>query len=169
MAAPLARRLRPVSFTMRYGRLAGIVVTLSLMLETRPCALQGWAQTEPAPATDTRERVRLAPAERDAIRLEMRAMLQGLSDILHGLTAGDLVKVEKAARGAGVASALDAKLGSKLPPPFVQLGLRTHQRLDAVADAVRRGATRDAVLRRVAAVTASCTACHGMYRFDDSR
>jgi hypothetical protein len=43
----------------------------------------------------------------------MRTMLQGLDEILHGLVAGDLVKVQKAARGSGVASALDVSFEQK--------------------------------------------------------
>ncbi len=96
-------------------------------------------------------------------------MLQGLSDILQGLVAGDLVKAEKAARASGVAKAIDASFEQKLPPHFFQLGMRTHKRFDALADAIKVGAARDAVMRRLAAITGSCVTCHDMYRLDEPR
>lgn len=158
----------------RHARLVVSVTTLILVVSISAVIPSSWAQTgdlrspEAQEVTDTRERVRLAPAERDTILLEMRTMLQGLSEILHGLVAGDLVKAEKAARGSGMARAIDASFEKKLPPHFFQLGMRTHKRFDALADAIKAGATRDAVLRRLAAVTASCVTCHAMYRLDET-
>jgi len=158
----------------RHVTLVASVTTLVLVVSTPAIIPRSGAQTgnvrspETQPVTDARERVRLAPAERDTILLEMRTMLQALSEILHGLVAGDLVKVEKGARGAGVASAIDASFEKKLPSHFFQLGMRTHQRFDALADAIKAGATRDAVLRRLAAVTASCVTCHATYRLDEA-
>jgi len=118
---------------------------------------------------DTRERVRLTPAEQDAISMEMRTMLRSLSDIMQGLNSGDLVKVEKAARTSGIAMPVDPGLEKKLPPHFLQLSVRTHKRFVGVADAIKTGAARDAVLRRLAAITASCVTCHDRYRFDERR
>jgi hypothetical protein len=151
------------------------VTTLILVVSTPSAIPRSWGQTgglrapQMQQVTDTREQVRLAPAERDTILLEMRTMLEGLGDILQGLVAGDLVKAEKAARRSGMASAIDASFEKKLPPHFYQLGMRTHKRFDALADAIKTGATRDAVLRRLATVTASCVTCHAMYRLDETR
>ncbi len=88
---------------------------------------------------------------------------------MQGLVAGDLAKAEKAARAAAVAMPVDASLERKLPPPFLQLTRRTHKRFDGLADAIKAGATRDAVLRRLAAITASCVSCHATYRLDESQ
>ncbi len=119
--------------------------------------------------TDTRKRVRLAPAERDAILAEMRTMLQSISRIVHGLVAGDLVMVEKAARASGMGTTVDPDLQKKLPPHFLHLGLRTHKRFDQLADAIKNGATTDDVLKRLAVLTGYCVACHAAYRLEEAR
>jgi hypothetical protein len=156
----------------RHTRLVVILAALSLTVPIPAAVPHASAQVGTSagqPVPDTRERVRLAAAERDTIRLEMRTMLQGLSEILQGLVAGDLVKVEKAARGSGAATALDASFEKKLPPDFFQLGVRTHKRFDALADVIKTGSARDVVLRRLAAITASCVTCHDRYRFEERR
>ena len=121
------------------------------------------------PATDARERVLLTPAERNAVRVEMGTMLRSLSRIMHGLVANDLIMAQQAAHRSRVATALDSDLDKKLPLPFRQLAKRTHQRFDRLADALKTGAARDAVLRRLAAITASCVTCHETYRIDERR
>lgn len=118
---------------------------------------------------DTRERVRLAAAERESILLEMRTMLLSLSSILQGLVAGDLAKVERSARASGMAAAVDSSLEKKLPPEFHQMGVRTHKKFDALADAAKAGVTRDRLLKMVAGLTPNCVTCHGMYRLDEAR
>ncbi len=150
------------------SRIAGAATLLGIAI----MPLTSPAQTEAPPSrdmdqlSDHRELVRLAPADRDAILVEMRTMLQGVSDILHALIDNDLAKAEKAARASGAASAIDASLEKRLPAQFFQLGMRTHKRFDAVADAVKAGATRDTIMRRLAAVTASCVTCHATYRLE---
>lgn len=159
----------------RQARLVISLTTLIVVVLTPAVMFTFWTHTgqlRPAAAqqpTDTRERVRLTPAERDAILLEMRTMLESLSGIMQGLVARDLVMAEKAARMAGVVIAVDPSLEKKLPPEFVQLGMRTHKRFDALADAIKTGTTGDAVLKRLAAITASCVTCHATYRLDETR
>ena len=121
------------------------------------------------PVSDTRERVRLTSTEKDKILLEMRVMLYSLSEIMQGLVANDLVKAERAARASEVAPAADPSFEKRLPPNFLQLGIRTHKRFGGLADAIKTGATRDAVLKRLAAVTATCVTCHDTYRLDVTR
>jgi len=119
-------------------------------------------------ATDSRERIRLAPAERDVVLAEMRTMLESLSRIVHGLAAGDLLMAEKAARASGMKATIDPRFEQKLPPSYLQLGRRVHTRFDQLADATRTGATRDDVLKRLAALTGYCVACHAAYRLEET-
>ncbi len=119
-------------------------------------------------ASDTRERIRLAPAERDAVLAEMRTILKSLNRIMHGLAAGDLAMVEEAARASGTKAALNAELEKKLPPQFQQLERRVHQRFEQLADAVKSG-TRDDVVKRLAALTGYCVTCHDTYRLDEAK
>ena len=95
-------------------------------------------------------------------------MLQSLSRIVHGLAAGDLVMVEEAARASGMRATIDPQLQKKLPPHSLQLGLRVHKRFDQLADAIKTGATKDDVLKRLAALTGYCLACHAAYRLEES-
>lgn len=151
-----------------FGLVALIVLTSSPT--SRSSLYAGQHQSaEVQETTDTRERVRLAPAERDAMLAEMRTMLQSLSRIVHGLVAGDLVMVEKAARASGMGTTVDPDLQKKLPPHFLQLALRTHKRFDQLADAVKNGATKDDVLKRLAVLTGYCVACHATYRLEEAR
>ena len=120
-------------------------------------------------ATDTRERIRLAPVERDVVLAEMRAMLESLSRIVHGLAAGDLLMAEKAARASGMKATVESRLEKKLPAHFLQLGRRVHTRFDQLAEAIKTGATKDDVLKRLAALTGYCVACHAAYRLEETR
>jgi hypothetical protein len=159
----------------RHFRLVLSVATLTLIASSPAEFRRSLAQTgdirspSTKPITDSRERVRVTPAEREVIRLEMRTMLQSLSGIMHGLIAGDLAMGQKAAHASGMVTSLDSSLEKKLPPDFRQLSTRTHRRFDALADAMKTGAARDAVLKQLAAVTASCVTCHDTYRLDEAR
>jgi len=151
------------------GLIALVVVAASATF--RPPLLTAHSQSAAAPAPgarDTRERIRLAPAGRDAIVAQMRTMLQSLSRIMHGLVAGDLVMVEEAARASGMKATIDPRFEQKLPPSYLQLGRRVHMRFDQLADATRTGATRDDVLKRLAALTGYCVACHAAYRLEET-
>ena len=160
---------------MRFERFARpvISVTTVIVLVLVPVVIRPRSHIghfSPAGAqqsTDAPQRLGLTPVERDAIRDEMRMMLQSLGGIMQGLAAGDLVMVERAARASGVVMAVDPRLEKKLSPPFLQLLARTHKRFDVLADAIKAGATRDAVLRRLAAITASCVTCHDTYRLGE--
>jgi hypothetical protein len=158
---------------LRPLRLVVTVTTLALIAspaEPRRSLAQTSDQSPiTKPTTDSRRRVRVTPAEGDAIRLEMRTMLQSLSGIMHGLIAGDLAMGQKAARASGTVLSLDASLERKLPSNFRQLSMRTHKRFDALADAMKTGAARDAVLKQLAAITSSCVTCHDTYRLDEAR
>ncbi len=109
------------------------------------------------------------PAERDVVLAEMRAMLESLSRIVHGLAAGDLLMAEKAARASGMKATVESRLEKKLPAHFLQLGRRVHTRFDQLAEAIKTGATKDDALKRLAALTGYCVACHSAYRLEEMR
>ena len=148
--------------------LAALVLLTPSVMSRPPLHTVHPRTAEAQEATDTRERIRLAPAERDAVLAEMRTMLRSLSGIMHGLAAGDLVMVEEAARASGMRATLDPQLQKKLPPHFLQLGLRVHKRFDQLADAIKTGA-KDDVLKRLAALTGYCVACHTADRLEETR
>jgi cytochrome c556 len=152
----------------RIGILAGVgLVTLGLVA--------GYATTlrgqGPAPPTDTRQRLALPPAGRDKVLAEMRHMLESVNGIVKGVAGGDLAAVETAARASGMAVAadVDPQVMQALPPFFRQLGMRTHQGFDHLADRMKAGGTRDDALRALAALTENCVTCHSTYRLDEAR
>lgn len=114
---------------------------------------------------DTRQQVSLTPGQREAVLAEMRMMLGSVSGVLHGLAANDHQAIEKAARAAGMRQAVDPTLAQTLPKPFLELGMATHTKFDALAALARAGAPGDQLTRSLADVTTSCVACHAMYRF----
>lgn len=119
-------------------------------------------------ATDVLQRVQVVALEREAIAHEMRTMLRSLSLILQGLAVGDLEMTEKAARASGKAGALKPELATHLPTHFVELETKVHARFDQIADASKTGGRSDLV-KRLAAVTGYCVACHEMYRLEVRR
>lgn len=162
---------------MRTGRSmhSARVITAAASLAVAGCA-GGTAMQEHAPPahhaqhhaqsmTDTRRQVPLTPAERDAVLVEMRTMLGSVSGVLHGLSANDWDAMETAARASGTVMAVDPHLKAKLPPQFLDLGMQTHKKFDALANLITTRPAADAVVRSLADVTTNCVACHAMYRF----
>ncbi|PYN93215.1 MAG: hypothetical protein DMD89_25275 [Candidatus Rokuibacteriota bacterium] len=148
--------------------LAALIVLTLVAIADRPLPTAYLRLAEAQDASDTRERISLAPAERNAVLAEMRTMLKSLNRIMHGLAAGDLAMVEEAARASGIRAALDPQLEKKLPPQFQELDRRVHQRFNQLADAVKAG-TRDDVVKRLAALTGYCVTCHDAYRLDEAK
>lgn len=126
------------------------------------------ASVEAQQAPERQQAVLLAPIERGIVRHEMRTMLRSLSLILQGLAVSDLEMVEQAARVSGKAAAIEPELARKLPTHFVELDTRVHTRFDQMADTIKTGARGD-LLKRVAALTGYCVACHEMYRVEEQR
>src|SRR3989442_13648814 len=76
---------------------------------------------------------------------------------------------EKAARASGMKATVESRLEKKLPAHFLQLGRRVHTRFDQLAEAIKTGAKKDDVLKRQAALTGYCVACHAAYPLEERR
>jgi hypothetical protein len=68
----------------------------------------------------------LAPEAREKVLAEIRHMLESVNGILRGVATNDLVAVEKAARAAGTAVAVEMEpaMMRQLLPAFASLGCR---------------------------------------------
>ena len=143
---------------------SAILMVLGIML-----SLAGPGRSQ-APG-DQRQRLTLPPQARDKVLAEMRHMLESVNGILRGVAANDLVAVEKVARAAGTAMAveMDPAMMRQLLPAFRELGLQTHRAFDDLADRIKAGGTRDDAIRGLAGVTGNCVACHALYRLDEAR
>jgi mono/diheme cytochrome c family protein len=128
--------------------------------------------TEPRESSaDTRQRLVLAPAQRDMMLTEMRVMLSSVSGIIQGLATGDLPAAEKAARASGIKEAADVNphIKARLPHPFLELAIHTHRGFDSLADQIKAGSSQADILRGLAKLTGNCLACHATYRLDEAR
>jgi mono/diheme cytochrome c family protein len=122
-------------------------------------------------SADTRQRLVLAPAQRDMMLTEMRVMLASVSGILQGVANGDLLTAEKAARASGIREAADVNpnIKAKLPQSFLELAIRTHRGFDSLADQIKAGSSQADIIRGLATLTGNCVACHAAYRLDEAR
>ena len=150
-------------------------ITLGLWIVTIAVAgwffMRGWT-TE---GTDGRMAVVLAPTERELILGGMRILLKAVHGVVIGLAGqdqeSDRTQMEQAARSAGMHMAADVNpaLMAKLPLPFKQMGMSIHKDMDALADAIVQKETPQQILQRLSSMTARCTACHDLYRFQAER
>ncbi len=150
-------------------------ITLGLWVVTIGVAgwffVQGWTTRD----IDGRMQISLAPAERDLILGEMRMLLKSVHGVVTGLAGQDLeaarTQMEQAARSAGMHMAEDVNpaLMAKLPLPFKQMGMSIHRDMDALADGIVQKETPQQILQRLSGMTARCTTCHDLYRFEASR
>jgi len=154
---------------MRRGAIILRVVAAALVVLGVMLSVAGTGSSQPP--GDPRQRLALPPLARDKVLAEMRHMLESVNGILRGVAANDLVAVEKAARAAGTAMAveMDPAMMQQLLPAFRELGLQTHRAFDDLADRIKAGGTRDDAIRGLAAVTGNCVACHAVYRLDEAR
>ena len=129
------------------------------------------AQPEETSVIDARFRLELAAPQRDLVLLEMRTMLESVNDILEGLIAADAPAMENAARRAGMTMAadVDPEIQAVLPQPFLQLGVRTHQAFDELAESIAGGGDSEEILQGLAAITGNCVGCHAAFRLDEKR
>lgn len=144
---------------------AAVILWIATVVAAGWLFVKGWT----VKGSDGRVEILLAPVERDQILAEMRQLLKAVDGVVRGLgePQPDLKQMEETARGVGMKMATDAEpaIMVKLPLPFKQMGMSIHKDMDALADAVVQRETSQQLLKRLASMTARCTACHDMYRF----
>ncbi len=116
--------------------------------------------------TDGRTAVVLQAGERDLVLTEMRGLLAATQQILEGANQGDMQRVGKAARAAGMAGAVDVNpaLMAKLPIEFKQLGMSVHQDMDDIANAAEGGKSSAEILQMASNTLTKCVACHAAWQ-----
>jgi len=116
--------------------------------------------------TDGRTAVVLQPAERDLVLGEMRGLLAATQQILEGANQGDMQRISKAARAAGMAGAADVNpvLMAKLPIEFKQLGMSVHREMDDIALAAESGKSAAEILQKASNTLMKCVACHSAWQ-----
>lgn len=154
-----------------------------MKISTGKIALLLWAVTivsavvflvkGPAPgvSSDGRSVIQLSDDDRNLVLAEMRLMLQSTQEITSGVAEQDMSAVAKAAKKAGMGSAidLDPNFLAKLPLEFKALGFSMHADMDAIADAANRGETPQGVSRMLSNTLMKCTACHDAWKLESKR
>ncbi len=141
-------------------RLATLIVLLAAIV-VGPATAQS-PGSDPTP-------VAVTPAEREAIRGEMRTLVRSLSRVLHGIADGSPDIVEEAARTSGKALIMEPALEKKMPPAYLQLDRKVHLRFEELADASRRAGGTSTAIKTVAMLSGYCVACHEIFRLDERR
>lgn len=116
--------------------------------------------------TDGRTAVVMQHGERDFVMTEMRGLLAATQGILEGANQGDMQRIIKSARSAGMAGAADVRptLMAKLPIEFKQLGLSLHRDMDDIAKAAEEGVPVQELLKMTSSALAKCVACHSAWQ-----
>ncbi|MFZ2540573.1 MAG: hypothetical protein WAW75_02235 [Gallionella sp.] len=119
-----------------------------------------------AAGTDGRTAIMLQAGERDLVLAEMRGLLAATQQILEGANQGDMQRISKAARSAGMAGAADVNpaLMAKLPLEFKGLGMSVHHEMDDIAKAAEGGKSSAEILQMAANTLTKCVACHAAWQ-----
>lgn len=120
--------------------------------------------------SDGRTAVILQPAERDFVLNEMRRLLSATQGILEGANQGDVQRIIKVARSAGMAGAADASplLITKLPIEFKQLAMSMHRDMDEIAKAGEGGLPASELLKMTSNALKKCISCHAAWQIKTS-
>jgi hypothetical protein len=117
---------------------------------------------------DGRLAIQLDDHERQLVLSEMRAFLESVQQIMHGISDNDMKLVATSASSVGLASqqAVPGALIGKLPLSFKKLGRDTHAKFDELAlDAGQFGDSGHS-LSQLSNLMQNCVACHAAYRFE---
>jgi cytochrome c553 len=116
--------------------------------------------------TDGRTAIVLHPRERELVLTEMRGLLAATQGILEGANQGDMPRIIKAARAAGMAGTADVNpaLMAKLPLEFKALGMGVHHEMDEIAKAAEDGKPAAELLKMTSNTLTKCVACHAAWQ-----
>lgn len=149
---------------MKSNKLAQI----ALLLWFATVAVFAWffIRGNTAAGNDGRTAVVLQAGERDLILSEMRGLLVATQGILDGANNGDMQRISKAARAAGMAGAADVNpvLMAKLPLELKKLGMSVHHDMDDIASAAESGQPSAEILKMASNVLTKCVACHATWQ-----
>ena len=143
------------------------IAFIALLLWVATIAAFAWffVRGSTVPGTDGRTAVMLQPVERDFVLAEMRGLLLSVQGILEGAHQGDMQRIVRASRAAGMAAAeeVNPALMLKLPLGFKTLGMSVHRDMDEIAKAAESGAPVAEILKMASTTLGKCVACHSAW------
>lgn len=144
------------------------IAWIALLLWVITIAVFGWffVRGNTTAGTDNRTAIVLQSGERDLVLGEMRGLLAAVHGILEGANQGDLSRIAKSSRSAGMGMAVDENplLMAKLPIAFKTLGLSVHREMDELANAAEGGKPVPELLKMASNTLAKCVACHASWQ-----
>jgi len=152
---------------MNSPKLLWLVITLlSAIIITLVLKFIVLGSTTNGTKIDERTQIELNASERYAVLFEMRSLLEATQQIISGLANNDMQKVAQSASAVGMqaTSTMDVRLMAKLPLPFKQMGMGTHQAFDEIADMAKQDVGIQQVQRKLAETMNNCIACHASYQ-----
>lgn len=116
--------------------------------------------------TDGRTAIVLQAGERDFVLSEMRGLLGATQGIIEAVNQGDMQRVIKSSRAAGMAGTAEVNpaLMAKLPIGFKTLGIGVHRDMDEIAKAAERGAPGPEIMKMLSNTLTKCVACHSAWQ-----
>jgi len=142
--------------------------SIALLLWVLTIAVFAWffIRGNTVAGTDGRTAIVLQAGERDLVLSEMRGLLSATQGILEGANQGDMQRIIKASRAAGMAGAADVNpaLMAKLPLEFKSLGMSVHHDMDAIAKAAEGGTPAPEILKMASNTLTKCIACHSAWQ-----
>jgi len=145
------------------------LASIALLLWAVTIAVFAWffIRGNTAAGTDGRTTIVLQANERDFVLSEMRGLLSATQGIIDGVSQGDMQRVIKSSKAAGMAGAADANpaLMAKLPIEFKLLGMSVHHDMDEIAKAAEAGMPAPTILKMASTTLAKCVACHTAWQF----
>ena len=120
----------------------------------------------PAQAADPRMAIKLSADEVGTVNGQMRAMLNGVGQIVAGVAANDMKVVAAAARGLGMSgnTHVPMSLRVKLPAEFKSMGHPMHVAFDDMARDAESLGDGNHALKQLGDIMVTCNTCHETFR-----
>lgn len=120
------------------------------------------ATIAPAHAEDDRQPIVVSGDQGDMMRVEMRAFLVAVQDIILALAEGDMPAVAESARSVSRGRGMGGGMGRTMPMEFHQMGRGTHIAFEELAQAAEFGP--EGVMGELGTLMSNCTGCHATFK-----
>jgi hypothetical protein len=149
--------------------LIAFIITTTLTAGALPTATKAVAQESPlqSEVSDSRARLDLKPAQKEAIKTTMREHLAALESIVAALARQDYEQAAAVAHSElGFPKhheAMQREQGAVLPKKYQELAMEHHQAAEDLAEAISKKEMAS-ILQHLSKTIQACTACHKAYK-----
>jgi hypothetical protein len=149
--------------------LIAFIITTTLTAGALPTATEAAAQESPrqGEVSDSRARLNLKPAQKEAIKTTMREHLAALESIVASLARQDYERAAAVAHSElGFPKhheAMQREQGASLPKKYQELAIEHHQAAEDLAEAIPTKEMKP-ILEKLDQTMKACVACHQAYK-----